>query len=342
VFRESRLLLKITYQALVDMDVDYEQVLEQGGFDKNAWKQGSKAERFNHKSHGVFWPILEQVSGDPYIGLHLAENISAHTSPIHAVLILSSPTIGIGLERISKYLCLMSEAFETILQVNEGKAEIIFVFKDPEMAKIRHLADAYFSHSIMSIKTLTGGQFVPDKVYLNHDGGENPGEYERAFGCEVAFNADTCTCTFAANILDKPSLMAEPDLFSAHEKLADQQIAKLKVADTVDKVKKVIAGNLEIGEVTLKLVADELAMTTNQLRTQLASQDTSLSQLVAERREALSKYLLIQTDESIDQIVYLTGFSEPSTFYRAFKRWTGTTPVVFRDQYQTKTAIEIP
>ena len=40
--------------------------------------------------------------------------------------------------------------------------------------------------------------------------------------------------------------------------------------------------------------------------------------------------LLAGTEESIDEIVYLTGFSEPSTFYRAFKRWVGMTPIEYR------------
>ncbi|MDF1763020.1 MAG: AraC family transcriptional regulator, partial [Oleibacter sp.] len=45
----------------------------------------------------------------------------------------------------------------------------------------------------------------------------------------------------------------------------------------------------------------------------------------------LAKKLLSSTNESIDEIVYLTGFSEPSTFYRAFKRWTQQTPVEYRN-----------
>ena len=57
---------------------------------------------------------------------------------------------------------------------------------------------------------------------------------------------------------------------------------------------------------------------------------TSFSQVLADFRYALARKLLRSTDESIENIVYLTGFSEPSTFYRAFKRWVGETPVEFR------------
>ena len=67
-----------------------------------------------------------------------------------------------------------------------------------------------------------------------------------------------------------------------------------------------------------------------QVRKRLADAGTNFNQLVADYRCRLAKRLLAGTDESIDEIVYLTGFSEPSTFYRAFKRWVGMTPIEYR------------
>ncbi|MCY3189736.1 AraC family transcriptional regulator, partial [Acinetobacter baumannii] len=48
----------------------------------------------------------------------------------------------------------------------------------------------------------------------------------------------------------------------------------------------------------------------------------------------LARRLLANTKETLDQIVYLTGFSEPSAFTRAFKRWTGETPSAYRERKQ--------
>ena len=67
---------------------------------------------------------------------------------------------------------------------------------------------------------------------------------------------------------------------------------------------------------------------------QLAEAGTSFSQVLNDYRHQLAKRLLAKTDESIAEIVYLTGFSEPSTFYRAFKRWEGLTPVEYRRRKQ--------
>jgi AraC-like DNA-binding protein len=61
--------------------------------------------------------------------------------------------------------------------------------------------------------------------------------------------------------------------------------------------------------------------------------------VLADFRYRLARQLLATTDESIDEIVYLTGFSEPSTFYRAFKRWSGMTPIEYRKTAQGKDAM---
>jgi AraC-like DNA-binding protein len=82
-------------------------------------------------------------------------------------------------------------------------------------------------------------------------------------------------------------------------------------------------------------VAAQLNLPVRRLRTQLAEADTSFQQILSDFRCRLAKRLLAQTSESIERIVYLTGFSEPSTFYRAFRRWTGETPVEYRRRKQS-------
>ena len=115
-----------------------------------------------------------------------------------------------------------------------------------------------------------------------------------------------------------------------HEQLASEQVARLEKQDLVAQVNRLIAELLESGHANLEEVAERLGIKARQLRTRLADAGTNFNQLVADYRCKLAKRLLAGTDESIDEIVYLTGFSEPSTFYRAFKRWVGMTPIEYR------------
>ncbi|MCY1409823.1 Helix-turn-helix domain protein [compost metagenome] len=100
--------------------------------------------------------------------------------------------------------------------------------------------------------------------------------------------------------------------------------------ELVREVRRLIAELLLDGDVTLERVAARLGMPVRRLRDRLETAGVRFNELLADYRAQLAKELLLKTDESIQVIVERTGFSEPSTFYRAFKRWVGETPVAFR------------
>lgn len=56
----------------------------------------------------------------------------------------------------------------------------------------------------------------------------------------------------------------------------------------------------------------------------------SLQWLLRDIRERLAKKYLCE-DYSVEQITYLLGFSEPSVFRKAFKKWSGVTPREYRE-----------
>ena len=77
-------------------------------------------------------------------------------------------------------------------------------------------------------------------------------------------------------------------------------------------------------------VARELNMSSKTLERRLAALGTTFSSLLDDIRSGLAKRYLSDTDLRLEQITYLTGYSEPAALVRAFRRWTGTTPMQFR------------
>jgi AraC-like DNA-binding protein len=167
-------------------------------------------------------------------------------------------------------------------------------------------------------------------VHFSHPRHADQREYERVFGCPVKFEMPDVGIFFDRKLMDLPSAHHEPELLQLHERLASEQMARLEKQDLVFQVSRLVAELLESGHANLEEVAARLGIKPRQLRTRLADAGTNFNQLVAEYRCKLAKRLLAGTDENIDEIVYLTGFSEPSTFYRAFKRWVGMTPIEYR------------
>jgi AraC-like DNA-binding protein len=90
-------------------------------------------------------------------------------------------------------------------------------------------------------------------------------------------------------------------------------------------VKRVLHETLRSDEGHIDVVAKRLGLTSRSLQRRLKDEQTTFNAIREDvRRELAQRYLA--DGLAIAEISFLLGFSEPSAFFRAFKRWTGTTP----------------
>ena len=248
-------------------------------------------------------------------------------------LLLSSQTFGDGLKRVMNYQRLISDALHGSVQESPNPC-LTSYFSNHQYAT-SHLAEAMVLGLIKVFEAVTDGAFKADKVVFNHSPNTDIAEYKRIFGCPIEFNAESFQLYFSAEILNYRSLYAEPQLLDLHMQAADQHLAILKQGDLIKKVRNHMASLLESGDVSLISVSKLMAMSPRHLRHQLNIAGTSFQKILNDLRHRLALRLLSETNEAISEIIYLTGFCEPSTFYRAFKRWQGTTPILYRQRTQS-------
>ena len=98
----------------------------------------------------------------------------------------------------------------------------------------------------------------------------------------------------------------------------------------VQQVRSQISQSLSEGVPTIFDTAQQLGMSGRTLQRRLSKQGYSFQTLVDESRRQLSERLLQETDYSLAEIAFMTGYSEQSAFTRAFKRWAGQTPRSYR------------
>lgn len=77
-------------------------------------------------------------------------------------------------------------------------------------------------------------------------------------------------------------------------------------------------------------VALELKTSVRSLQRQLASEETSFQIVLAEARREYAEKLLKSTRLSIQEISNILGYADISHFTRAFKKWVGLTPTIYR------------
>ena len=327
---DSGTLVRLAYKGLVNLGVDADEVLRRSGLDPAELYQANLRTKFSGQPR--FWKAAVELSGDPCIGLHLGEEMPVYKGQILEYLFLSSQTFGDGLRRVLNYQRLISDALHG--QVTETPSPCLTSYFSEHQHATSHLAEAMVLGLIKGFQAVTDGTFRPEKIVFNHPPNTDIAEYQRIFQCPVEFNAKSFQLFFPASMLSYRSLYAEPELLNLHIQAADQHLAVLQQQDLITEVRSQLGALLESGETTLANVANRLGVTPRHLRHQLDLAGTSFQRLLNDYRHRLARRLLSQTDEGISEIVYLTGFSEPSTFYRAFRRWEGTTPIEYRQQHR--------
>lgn len=330
--RDSGILIRLAYQAMLKLDIDTNVVLSRLGLSKEDLYNSQL--RTPHHAQKDFWEILEEVSGDPDIGLHLGDATMVYRGQILEYLFVSSQNFGDGLQRSTNYLRLISDVVSVSLGGDREERYFSVMFGDPQ---IRHLNEAIIIGLVRFFQFVTEDNFKPLQIEFNHTEHADLSEYQRIFNCPVSFGCKDMRIYFPAEILKYRSLHTEPELLKFHEQLANKHLANIERQDFIIEVTGQIANMLESGDVCVDLVAQRLGLSARSLRGQLAEAGCNFNSLLNDYRCKLSKRLLSRTNVSIHEIVYSTGFSEPSTFYRAFKRWENMTPIEYRQLHQNNT-----
>lgn len=331
----SRNMLQRLNTALHDLEVDIDAVARRLSRDRGLFDD-ERPSRVLHHHDDVLWQALEAESGDPFLGLHTGVLVGTQRGGMALeYLFLSCPTFGDALGKSQQYTRLLSDALRTEVRREGDVCMVRFRLEDPKLTTLRHINEMTLAGLIKFFQYVTGGDFRLLWVAMRHARPlADDGEYQRILQCPVRFEEPHYAIAFDASVLERASLMPEPTLYQMHQQVIDRQMAEMEREALAHKVREIIAELLPLGDVGFERVAEQLDMRPSQLRYQLAEVGTNFSQLLSEYRLELAKHLLADTTLSIDEILLQTGFSEPSPFYRAFKRGTGLTPVAYREQHK--------
>lgn len=187
--------------------------------------------------------------------------------------------------------------------------------------------------SIVSIsQQVSTRPFRPRAVYFKHVAPATQAHHEAYFGCPVHFGTDRDALLVSAESLQTPNRLGDPGLAHFFAMHLDAEVAALDEAPLDRQVRDHVARCLSEGIPVLSDVARHLGMSGRTLQRRLAERGFSYQTLVDEARRELATRLLRQTDFSLIEVAFMTGFSGQSAFTRAFKRWAGQTPRSFRLQ----------
>lgn len=191
--------------------------------------------------------------------------------------------------------------------------------------------------TIASIASISRQVAVRDpsmiEAHFRHPAPESTEAHEAYFGCPAIFGSDRDALYVAEESLSAPNKLGDAGLSQFFDTHLEEQLSQLQDEVSFEqRVRIRIAKSLSEGVPAITEVAKHFAMSGRTLQRRLAERDKTFQMLVDESRRELAKRLLQQTDYSLSEVAFMTGFSEQSAFSRAFKRWAGQTPRSYRLQ----------
>lgn len=321
---------RLCYLAMRDAGIDADAVFRRVGLRPE--RLADPELTFSHAAQIEFWAAAETVSGDPDVGLTVGQYMRPRSGNVLQYLYLTSRDFGTGIRRALEYQRLQSDAADNRLGRDAAGAYLAIRSREPEVNRARHLMECRVCGMIAFFRTVTDGEFAPARIELMCDPPADIARRERLFGCPVVYGRDENRLYFDPRLLRRRSRHAEPELFEVTERIARERLERIRHRDFVEPVRRALAELLPLARADLDHVADYLGLTPAQVRARLASAGTNFSRELSRHRRRLACDLLADSDARIDDIVRITGFSEPSTFYRAFKRWKGETPLQYRER----------
>jgi AraC-like DNA-binding protein len=153
---------------------------------------------------------------------------------------------------------------------------------------------------------------------------------ERFFGCKVHGGARENVIAFPSALLDTRNAAANPVLFGLLGSYFDQ-VRRSAEANFVDAVRAFVRAALATGQCTIERCAAKLETSARTIQRRLIEKGLRFSEIVEEERVEAAKRALIKTGHSLSEVALNLGYSDQSSFGRAFKRWTGSTPQAFRE-----------
>src|SRR5262249_39824902 len=207
------------------------------------------------------------------------------------------------------------------------------IYAHPEIApdNARFDAEAALSLILGIGKRFLRNDAPPFRVRFAHPRPASIAEHERIFRCPIEFEAPRNEILFAPRLLDLPHAHRGDAVCELLRARAEELLARRSSEDgVIERVLDLLRYRSELVAVDPDDIAARLGLSARSLQRRLRARGASLSQLVDLARKEIACSALAQPEAPIKDVAARLGFSEPSAFHRAFKRWMGETPAEFR------------
>jgi AraC-like DNA-binding protein len=278
--------------------------------------------------------ILEEaarVTGDACFGLHFGEHYNPKNLGPLIYVVLNSSTIAVGLTNAERYLMIHNGAARMFLAVENERAYIRHRLVDLEIEVPRQHNEYSMAVALNTFRMMAGSQWAPQEVQFAHEAPPQTSEHLRVFGAPVLFGCETNAFVVDREFLERQVPAADQRLYGILKQYLDRVLKEMPREDEMlAAIRRATAESMRDGVPRLEQLAKKVAMSPRTLERRMKEHGISFKKLLDDTRRRFALNYLKDRKHTLTDIAFLLGYSELSAFNRAFKRWTGRTPMDYR------------
>lgn len=307
--------------------IDPDQVLSASGLSRERLADMREYITFDELER--FVSLAVEQTNDPGLGLAVGANAPETTLQVVGHLMRSQQTMREAWAAWCRYSVLLTDAWR--FQLLEAGEQALFICEPP----VVHRFTPFFVDLTLAMSVRMGFHFALDaselrEVHLQHRAPSYAARYQEVFNCQIRFEQEHNAAVFGRELLDRPQLHADEAVRTALQETVERFFRERNYASPLsERVRSLLEAPDDFAAMGAAKIARRLGVSRRTLRRRLATEGTSMPALLDEARCRLACRALKLPGVSVKEVAEYLHFSEPSAFRRAFKRWTGHTPVEY-------------
>lgn len=322
-------MVRLVLQSAKRYGLDTQQLLAQAGIDLEV--ANLEAARVPFAAQEKLWQAAWEASGDPCFGLNTGIHAQPGNYKILGYIGMNCATAKDALDAVERYQAIIGGGGNIAIARDAQGCHYGFTPVNDHKAVSHQRVCAVLAACISILRWLVGDTFTPQRAEFTAPRPADISQYETFFRCPVEFAARGNCLHFSAKTERTPIPHASDELLLLLRQQADTLLQQLEPdKEFSTRVARLLAAGFDAGEPTRDYISDKLGMSTRSLQRKLADEGTTWKQVLDQTRYQLALQYLQRGQLDVASIAGLLGYTEPSAFYRAFKKWHGATPGQFR------------
>ena len=289
------------------------------------------AARFPVTRMQKLWRYAVDETGDPCFGLTAGELLQPAALHGLGLAWLASDSLYDGLARLTRFSRLITTAATVQLEKTDHSVDLSVLPPADLENFVYEGLDAGMAFFLRMCRITDGSEISPVRVTLMRPRPACAERFTAFFNAPIEYAADTNLLSFSHDRAHVSLPYANPELARINDQSVVDYLARFDHDSITMRVRAAIIEQLIDGTPSQGNIAESLHVSMRSLQRRLNTEDTNFKSLLEGTRHDLALQYIREQHRTIGEITYLLGFSEPSNFSRAFRRWTGMSPAEFRE-----------